>query len=394
MNKVMFTFSESAKNTAQLGSVLWKQKFSILSETSPFDLLCMFTTRVSPKYVLRPTVSLYRITKNEAIFVETPEGVNIYDSDIHPFFFAAQFHNATKVIKMTIKEFVSLAEEIGDPTVPVLWMSNTGRCGKTMLCQVFESAPGTLAIHEPDSITNVHFLNKNKTFQVSEFKIMLKAAIREMCKPRPGVARICIKPRPHCSPMMADISKLGLDIKQVFIYRNSLDYLRSWLALMSYDPYRVMLRFSGDTAWFANIFPYLRNILRKYSIHKMEDASDLPLDASTACVFAYSWANQILNARDAMSHDQSIFPVKYEDLLSHSTNVVQHLFEHAGVETKHIERAVAALRRDSQRGSGVSRANLSDSFRRYMSDVDRIKCDAIITQHNLPGLGEDFRLEK
>ena len=142
INRWMLIFNSSITNTAQLGWVLWKQKFSLLVDTSPMDFLCMFRTCVRPEYVLRPTVSLYSITRKEAIFVETPDEVSIFSSDVHPFFLAAQYLSTSKVIKMTIRDFVSLAENIGDPTVPVIWMSNTGRCGGTMLCQVFESVPG------------------------------------------------------------------------------------------------------------------------------------------------------------------------------------------------------------------------------------------------------------
>ena len=55
--------------------------------------------------------------------------------------------------------------------------------------------------------------------------------------------------------MMTYITKLhvGLDFRQVFIYRNSLDTIRSWLALMSFDPYLVALRVSTDAVWFSNI---------------------------------------------------------------------------------------------------------------------------------------------
>ena len=169
----MLTFNNSRTNTAQLGWVLWKHKFAILSVTSPINFLCLFRTRVSPEYVLRPAVSLYAITRKKAIFVETPESVNIYSSDVHPFFLAAQFLTATKVINLTIRDFLCLAEKVVDPTVPVIWVSNTGCCGGTMLTQVFESVPGTLVIHEPDPPTTVHHLNEN-TFEDSEYEVMLK----------------------------------------------------------------------------------------------------------------------------------------------------------------------------------------------------------------------------
>ena len=71
-----------------------------------------------------------------------------------------------------------LAANTGDPSVPAIWMSNTGRCGGTMLTQVFESVPGLLVIHEPDPPTNVHDLNEGNTCEDSEYEVMLKAMIR------------------------------------------------------------------------------------------------------------------------------------------------------------------------------------------------------------------------
>ena len=215
ISQITLTLNKSTSNKAKLGRILLRQKFSILSETSQLDFLCLFGSRVSLDYVLRPTVSLYAITKKEAIFVETPQKINIFSSDVHPFAIASQFLNATKVIKMTIKDFVSLAEMVGDPQVPVIWLSNTGRCGGTMLCQVFESVPGTLAIMEPDPPTNVLYLNERNFCNDSEFRTMLKSTIRVMCKPRPGVTQICIKPRPQCTVMMKSISTLGLNINHM-----------------------------------------------------------------------------------------------------------------------------------------------------------------------------------
>ena len=140
--------------SAQRGRILCRKKrfgMDESAEASPSDFLCFFSSCVNPDFVLQSNFSLYAITDREAFFVETPEKVNIYSSNVQPFFCVAQFLFAKNVIKMSITEFVDLAERIGDPAVPVIWVSNTGRCGGTMLCQMFETVPGTLLIHEPHS---------------------------------------------------------------------------------------------------------------------------------------------------------------------------------------------------------------------------------------------------
>ena len=186
--------NRSATKSAKIGRILFKRKFSLMTFTSPLDFVCMFRGHVRQEYVLQPNVSLYCITSKEAIFVETPAGMNIFSSDVAPFVYLSQFLNATKVIKMSIKDFVSLAEKIGDPTVPVVWMSSTGRCGGTMVCQMFETVPGTIAIHEPDSPSHVYHMHGNN--RVKKYEAILKSMIRIMCKPRQGVTKILIKPRP------------------------------------------------------------------------------------------------------------------------------------------------------------------------------------------------------
>ena len=93
--------------------------------------------------MLKPTVSLYAVSATEALFVETPKSVNIFSSDENPFFYIAQFRRCKRVIKVPIKSFHRLAGKIGDPEVPVTWLTNTARCGSTILCQVLEKVPGT-----------------------------------------------------------------------------------------------------------------------------------------------------------------------------------------------------------------------------------------------------------
>jgi hypothetical protein len=46
--------------------------------------------------------------------------------------------------------FVRLAEEVGDPQGTLVLLSNSGRCGSTLLTQLFENMPNTTAISEPE----------------------------------------------------------------------------------------------------------------------------------------------------------------------------------------------------------------------------------------------------
>ena len=114
----------SSEDSAMIGHVLWRCKVNLVGTTTPGDFLCLFTSTVDLDYVLKPTVSLYAVSASE-VFVETPEHVNIYSSDENVFVMLAQFEWCIRVIKVPIKAFHCLADKVGDPTVPVTWMTNT-----------------------------------------------------------------------------------------------------------------------------------------------------------------------------------------------------------------------------------------------------------------------------
>ena len=114
------SFDRSNDIKVRLGRVLWKRKLYELDVSSVRDFLCKFSSTVNLDYVLKRNVSLYAVTKHEAVFVETTESVNIYSSDVNAFMYSAQFDHCRNVIKMPIEYFHVLAEKSGRPSMPVI----------------------------------------------------------------------------------------------------------------------------------------------------------------------------------------------------------------------------------------------------------------------------------
>ena len=48
-----------------------------------------------------------------------------------------------------------LAEEVGDPALPVVMVNMTTRCGSTLLVQMMNRVPGTRAMSEGGSLRKV-----------------------------------------------------------------------------------------------------------------------------------------------------------------------------------------------------------------------------------------------
>ena len=392
IRKIAIETRQSRGNTAQYGRILWRRKIFVMDEPASIDFLCLFASRVKPDYVLRQNVTLYALTGKEAIFVETPKRLDIYSSNTHPFSFVGQFLYAKSVIKMSITDFVALAEQIGDPAVPVMWISNTGRCGGTMLCQIFESVPGTLLIHEPHAALNLCHLRESGSFIGLQYDNVLKSTIRVFCKPRHGIKYVCIKPEPICAFMMNDITRLMPNVRQLFMYRNSLSTVRSWVSTQQCEPFLAVMTSCANSDWFSGIFPLFRRLQLYYYISKLKDGARIqpPSDADTACVFTYMWAYSMLTARDAIARNPNILPVKYENVVARPKEVLKELFIKLGIDVIHLEKAITSMKRDSQRNSVVSRDKLDPN--NALSTKDKIQIDSILSKFNLPLSGEDFWL--
>jgi hypothetical protein len=69
----------------------------VLEPSGPSNFLLVHHSWEDANYVLSDTVSLYYITKDEAVFVECAPKVNVTSSHFSPFMRIAQFRHAKKV---------------------------------------------------------------------------------------------------------------------------------------------------------------------------------------------------------------------------------------------------------------------------------------------------------
>ena len=286
-----------------------------------------------------------------------------------------------------------MAEKTGDPPIPVIWISNTARCGATILAQFFEKIPGTLLISEPDALCNIEYLYKLKSISDDEREKLIRSFIRIMCKPHTGINRICIKPRGVCISMMKDLSSISPYVKQTFMYRNCRETVSSMLALLSAVSYSEFGRSCFDSDLLAVAMPHFRNESEKCFIRKPSKSPPTGIVYKNATeMFTDMWANYILVARDAISRDGSILPIKYEDLVSEKDEICKMIFEKLGIDLIHLNEARTAFDRDSQRGTVLSRNMIGNTPRRIISDENRSQANFILTKHGLPHIGNDFRL--
>ena len=89
-----------------------------------------------------PSVTLLSVDEDHAIFVDCGD-VDVHDHiRTGPFFYINQFNHCERIIQIPIPQFMKLMEDNAEasPTsdVNLILLSNTGRCGSTLLTQLFE----------------------------------------------------------------------------------------------------------------------------------------------------------------------------------------------------------------------------------------------------------------
>jgi hypothetical protein len=96
----------------------------------------------------------YHLTMKQNI-VKTIISLFQFDSKHGPFFYSVQYKKCTELIIVPIHYFVRLADSAKQLGPKIVLLSNMGRCGSTLLTQMFEAIPGTITISEPSFMSGL-----------------------------------------------------------------------------------------------------------------------------------------------------------------------------------------------------------------------------------------------
>lgn len=119
----------------------------------------------------------------------TDESINVYDLNVFPFVWVAQYLFAKELILVPVWAFEKLAnEELTDPGADgrqVFMLFNTARCGSTLLCQMFGRLPNTRSMSEPWAtvVAHTNYVQGKISHQGDAYEKIIQACIRLQCKP-------------------------------------------------------------------------------------------------------------------------------------------------------------------------------------------------------------------
>jgi hypothetical protein len=381
--------SRSEKNyhrSAQLLDILFRYKLDLVLEPSgPGNFITSHCGFVSPSYVLQDNVTLYYVTATEAVFVESDEDVDVAHSDNGSFLRVAQFEKARRIVKVPIQAFHSMAEKIGDPDGEIVFVTNTTRCGSTLLSQVFEESGCCIGFSEPDALNAITTF-KGKMPQ-EELDTLIRNCIRMQCKPirdRPISAYI-LKPTAPTIHAVPQFIRLFPNSKQLFMYREGLKVAQSLVRTASQMPMLAL----------TLILTKLHPKLTEMSIQAMGlPAEDYNVKLPSPLTFTiFVWCVTCKKYLDLRHEGIRIDGVKYEDLVKRPREATAAIFQYCNLPGELVEKAIQALDKDSQRHSPLSMKNMSKVSTLQLEGEDKVLTDAMCDQMGLPRVPEPCNLE-
>ena len=148
------------------------------------------------------------------------------------FYLSFQFNHCTHLVRIPLDSFIRLAEEVGDPPGKLILLSNSGRCGSTLLTQLFEGMPNALAISEPEVLMPFAHDALFADLPRERRLVLIRSSIRLLCKSARIDANgvpptVLIKPKAHGIAIAKELAELYPDMKHMYMYRHPEEYVRS-----------------------------------------------------------------------------------------------------------------------------------------------------------------------
>ncbi len=320
-----------------------------LGEAEPFDEQLILKS---------PRISMYcaDVTSGKIVFVETPQGLDLTAS---PFYYLAQYEHAERVITLPFDDFISLAGALPCPEKKFLFLYTPGRAGSTLLTQIFAGDPDTIAISEPDILSDLSLLARKDPNEKATVEKLLLCCFKVLsASPATGEKkRILIKPRGYCIEMGEMIHSVLPDARGIFLYRNARPVIESFIRAFSIVGVLSLLR---DTALSRLLLTCCVSCNKAALLDYFPALGEYP----GKTIFKTGWTGflcitwlSIMKAYSRLYRKGiAIKAVRYEDIISQPRELVSELFSYCGIPEACLEAGLKALERDSQAGTRLARS--------------------------------------
>ena len=373
---------------AHVLTIRWRYNIEPSFGNSISDFVLKSDNFVSPDIVFQDNVTLYYIDMDKAVFIETEKNIHVWQRECGTFYSDMQYHHAKRVVviyKSALKELLKKLEE----NVPrLVIIAHVGRCGSTLLGQLFECTEKCVTFCEPSVIDSLNWYWSTTAMPREEVDELALTTVKLLCKPiiaSGDVLAYVIKLKPLNFFINENFDRLFKErCSHLFVYRNLLDSARSTLKIQHRLP-------NFKLALLAEKIPgFFEFALRQKS----------PLSVIPALKFQHSlglgirvWFVWLQRYQELRRKNVLIAAVRYEDLISKSIYALKKIFDHCNIPTDTIQLAARAYEADAQKNSRLSMTSLAHfTVDQFPNELVK-ECNRICTSLDLPPVDGDCIIE-
>ena len=310
--------------------------------------------------------TLYGLTRTHAIFAVVTSGENVYDFNVGPFVPANQLKLAKELVYIPLEHFVKLSAMVPDfdPNVRVLLLSNTGRCGSTLLTKMLERLDGrVLSMSEPEFLNKICHLRKQLTVPLDDLlRAGFKLQINKKGTVRKGVRLVVFKSRSSPVQLIPDVARAVPEVRHAYMYRNPRNNIASTASL-----FKAICKTGNPETNPKDVRVYDMR-LEPMIIEEMQNEvairaviADLEGNFTDTRFQAAFWALNVLCFLESRRRSVDVISLSYEELVENPSMTLTKLLEHCGMSPlPPLEGALHAMGEDSQKNTNWSRESLKN----------------------------------
>ena len=369
------------ENAACRQRILLRQypKHGLFDMACALDFFGIGSHQVACDYVLSDNVTLYCFHNNTAVFVEHPQAMDIYNTQVHPYFLESQYSRSTHVITMSLDNAHTLATKLGNPRKRSICLHHTGRAGSTLLAQIFNKTGKVQVLSMPDCYRS--FLNMYASHPEQEKRQMALTMTRLLLKP--------VDKYKHTILILLKLKSTDIRVgsllqsipwmQSVCLYRNGLASVQSFERHLRMVNCGLILQLK-----------FLRKLFFDMNMYPYYGESNMNLVDSDFLVVTWRYFS-VLSHVVSFKRKFNMLVYKFEDLIAKPNEFIQDIFGEFGLSKDLVPIAKTALDHHSQQKSEALGGPGKHNSTEYKGQT-KVKAEAIARTFKLPSLDSDIRV--
>jgi hypothetical protein len=336
--------SDKKKNGILCYDVLYDWKFFPFQSGDPNLFILKFTGVRELDWIERDDVSLYTVSETEFVFARTDPEVDIYDAEQHPFLYIAK-HDSTREVgrvrRDVMVDYLRGSGKLERDGSNVAILHNVGRCGSTLLTSMVSKTKQCRVLSEPVALLDVvNILTRKEraiTRDAAEFYDLVKETFILLTLDQNR--KYFIKTHSQIIYLLPLVHQVLPGMKESYMHRALRPTMTSMVrAFSGFGPIRFMMQM---------FIPQMPKNLQKLWMENMVMEFGHATIMMTLANF-YLYLNETKDRTDIKSFS-------YESLLADRTSFCRSFFQEIGIDVEHVELALTAMNRDSQKNSAISK---------------------------------------